>query len=48
MALDVLSGITSEYLFNVGRTIRFYIDKYSRSMTPEVRIFVSLNKSSLI
>ena len=37
LALDVLSGITVEYLANVGRTFRFYLDKYSNTMTSEVR-----------
>lgn len=37
VALDVLSGLTSEYLMNVGRTIRFLCDKYAQKMTPEVR-----------
>jgi transcriptional activator SPT7 len=35
-ALDVLTGVTAEYLLNVGRTIRFLCDKYSATMTPEV------------
>lgn len=37
LALDVFSGITMEYLSNVGRTFRFYLDKYSNIMTSEVR-----------
>lgn len=36
VALDVLAGVTSEYLLNVGRTIRFLCDKYSGTMTAEV------------
>ena len=36
IALDVLSSVTAEYLFNVGRTIRFLCDKYGNQMTPEV------------
>lgn len=35
-ARDVLSGVTAEYLSNVGRTIRFLIDKFGKTMTPEV------------
>lgn len=35
-ALDVLASVTSEYLQNVGRTIRFLCDKYSHTMTAEV------------
>jgi transcriptional activator SPT7 len=36
LSLDMLSGITAEYLSNVGRTLRFYLDKYSNMMTSEV------------
>lgn len=36
MALDVLTGVASEYLLNVGRTIQFLSDKYSKKMSPEV------------
>lgn len=35
-ALAVLAGLTSEYLLNVGRTIRYLVDQYAESMTPEV------------
>jgi hypothetical protein len=38
VALDVLAGVTSEYLLNVGRTLRFLCDKYSNSMTAEVNV----------
>lgn len=37
VALDVLAGVTADYLLNVGRTIRFLSDKYGQKMTPEVR-----------
>ena len=37
-ALDVLAGVTSDFLFNVGRTIQFLSEKYANKMTPEVRI----------
>jgi len=37
MALDVLADVTSQYLLNVGRTIRFLADKFGKTMTPEVR-----------
>ena len=37
LALDVFSGITLEYLSNVGRTFRFYLDKCSNIMTCEAR-----------
>jgi hypothetical protein len=39
-ALDVLAGVASEYLLNVGRTITFLSDKFAHTMTPEV-IFCS-------
>lgn len=41
MALDVLAAVTSEYLLNVGRTIRFLSDKFGKTMTPEVSTMVS-------
>lgn len=36
-ALDVLAGVASEYLLNVGRTIKLLSDKFANKMTPEVR-----------
>ncbi|KAI0026324.1 hypothetical protein K488DRAFT_92843, partial [Vararia minispora EC-137] len=42
MALDVLAGIMGEYLSNVGRTMRFYLDKYSGAMTAEEIILHTL------
>jgi transcriptional activator SPT7 len=36
IALDVLSGVASEFLLNVGRTIRFLSDEHGKQMTPEV------------
>jgi transcriptional activator SPT7 len=36
-ALDVLAGVTSEYLLNVGRTVTFLSDKFANQMTSEVR-----------
>jgi hypothetical protein len=50
-ALDVMVGVTSEYLLNVGRMLRFMCDKYAKSMTPEVRLTIalaSLNWNSLV
>lgn len=32
----MLSGILTEYISNVGRTIKFLSDKYAGTMTPEV------------
>ncbi|KAL0955565.1 hypothetical protein HGRIS_001806 [Hohenbuehelia grisea] len=34
-ALDVFTGVATEYLLNVGRTLRFMCDKYSHTMSPE-------------
>ncbi|RDB25280.1 hypothetical protein Hypma_007354 [Hypsizygus marmoreus] len=45
VALDVLASVTSEYLLNVGRTIRFLCDKYSTNMTPEEIILHTLFES---
>jgi hypothetical protein len=36
IALDMLTGVASEYLSNVGRTIQFMSDKYGKKMSPEV------------
>lgn len=47
LALDVFSGITMEYLSNVGRTFRFYLDKYSNIMTSEEIILHSLFESGV-
>ncbi|KAH8977282.1 hypothetical protein EDB86DRAFT_2838091 [Lactarius hatsudake] len=47
LALDVLTGITVEYLANVGRTFRFYLDRYSNTMTSEEIILHSLFESSV-
>ncbi|KAJ7215027.1 hypothetical protein GGX14DRAFT_518637 [Mycena pura] len=46
-ALDVLASVTSEYLLNVGRTIRFLCDKYSHTMTPEEIILHTLFESGI-
>ncbi|KAK7057323.1 hypothetical protein R3P38DRAFT_2840584 [Favolaschia claudopus] len=47
IALDVLASVTSEYLFNVGRTIRYLCDKYSQSMTPEEIVLHTLFESGI-
>ncbi|PFH47106.1 hypothetical protein AMATHDRAFT_68424 [Amanita thiersii Skay4041] len=44
-ALDVLSGVATEYLYNVGRTIKFMSDRYSQTMTPEEIILHTLFES---
>ncbi|KAI0785736.1 hypothetical protein C8Q75DRAFT_881942 [Abortiporus biennis] len=44
-ALDVLTSVTSEYLLNVGRTIRYLTDKYGNRMTAEEIILHTLFES---
>ncbi|KAF8999060.1 hypothetical protein BDQ17DRAFT_1427970 [Cyathus striatus] len=44
-ALDVLTGITTEYLLNVGRTIKFLVDMYGARMTSEELILHALFES---
>ncbi|KAJ6592683.1 hypothetical protein B0H19DRAFT_1245522 [Mycena capillaripes] len=46
-ALDVLASVTSEYLLNVGRTMRYLCDKYSQTMTPEETILHTLFESGI-
>lgn len=40
---EVLSGVASEYLLNVGRTIQYLSNKYAKKMTPEVCSFLHLS-----
>ncbi|KAG6888372.1 hypothetical protein C0995_008808 [Termitomyces sp. Mi166 len=47
VALDVLSGVASDFLLNVGRTIRFLSDKYAATMTPEEIILHTLFESGI-
>ncbi|KAJ6499450.1 hypothetical protein C8R45DRAFT_1211212 [Mycena sanguinolenta] len=47
VALDVVASVTSEYLLNVGRTIRYLCDKYSQTMTPEEIILHTLFESGI-
>ncbi|EAU92016.1 hypothetical protein CC1G_06003 [Coprinopsis cinerea okayama7 len=47
MALEVLSTVASDYLLNVGRTIRFLSDKYGKTMTPEEIILHTLFESGI-
>ncbi|EKM53685.1 uncharacterized protein PHACADRAFT_47290, partial [Phanerochaete carnosa HHB-10118-sp] len=42
VALDVLAGVASDYLLNVGRTIQFLTEKYGHKMTPEEIILHTL------
>ncbi|KAF8132050.1 hypothetical protein EV363DRAFT_1449731 [Boletus edulis] len=46
-SLDVLTGATSEFLLNVGRTLRFLCDKYGKTMTPEEIILHTLFESGI-
>jgi len=45
VALDVLAGVTSEFLLNVGRTIRFLSDKHANRMTAEEIVLHTLFES---
>ena len=46
IALDVLTGVASEYLLNVGRTMQFLSDKCGNKMSPEVSLeYVSLGST---
>ncbi|KAG5735985.1 Programmed cell death protein 6 [Termitomyces sp. T112] len=47
VTLDVLSGVASDFLLNVGRTIRFLSDKYAATMTPEEIILHTLFESGI-
>lgn len=47
MAQDVLAGVAAEYLFNVGRTMRFLEDKYAKKMSPEEIILHTLFESGI-
>lgn len=46
--MEVLSGVASEYLLNVGRTIQYLSNKYAKKMTPEVCSFLLLSVLLLI
>ncbi|KAH6897911.1 SAGA complex protein [Coprinopsis sp. MPI-PUGE-AT-0042] len=46
-ALEVLTSVASDYLLNVGRTLRFMSDKYGKSMTPEEIILHTLFESGV-
>ncbi|KAG1897349.1 uncharacterized protein F5891DRAFT_982735 [Suillus fuscotomentosus] len=47
IALDVMVGVTSEYLLNVGRMLRLMCDEYVKSMTPEEIILHTLFESGI-
>ncbi|KAI3611684.1 saga complex protein [Moniliophthora roreri] len=47
VALDVLTGVTSEYLQNVGRTIKFLSDKFGNKMSAEEIILHTLFESGM-
>ncbi|EJD08192.1 uncharacterized protein FOMMEDRAFT_164896 [Fomitiporia mediterranea MF3/22] len=46
-ALDVFTGVVSEYLFNVGRTLRYLCDKYSQQMSAEEIILHTVFESGI-
>ncbi|OCB85846.1 hypothetical protein A7U60_g7200 [Sanghuangporus baumii] len=46
-ALDVFTGVATEYLFNVGRTLRYLCDKYSKQMSAEEIILHTLFESGI-
>lgn len=39
-ALNVLSDVAADFMMNLGRTLRFYSDKYGQTMSAEVRLSV--------
>lgn len=45
-ALDVLGHLAGEYLSNLGRTLRFYADRYSTDLSEKVRPLLALTDSS--
>ncbi|KAG7091403.1 hypothetical protein E1B28_010440 [Marasmius oreades] len=45
VALNVMAGVTSEYLQNVGRTIKFLSDKFGNTMSAEEIILHTLFES---
>ncbi|KAI6168663.1 hypothetical protein EDD17DRAFT_1529032 [Pisolithus thermaeus] len=46
-ALDVLTGVASEFFLNLGRTLRFLCDKYAHTMTSEEIILHALFESGI-
>ncbi|KLO15147.1 hypothetical protein SCHPADRAFT_939009 [Schizopora paradoxa] len=46
-ALDVFSGVATDFLLNVGRTIRFLCDNYSQTMSSEEIILHTLFESGI-
>ncbi|PWN51023.1 hypothetical protein IE53DRAFT_368416 [Violaceomyces palustris] len=45
-AVDVLSDVMTEFLMNMGRTLRLYSDRYARKMSAEEMILHSLQESA--
>ncbi|KIY67539.1 hypothetical protein CYLTODRAFT_490531 [Cylindrobasidium torrendii FP15055 ss-10] len=45
--LDVLASVASDYLYNVGRTIKFLCDKHGSTMSPEEIILHTLFESGV-
>lgn len=46
-ALEVLTAVASEFLLNLGRTLRFLCDKYAHTMTSEELILHALFESGI-
>ncbi|KAL0573610.1 Transcriptional activator spt7 [Marasmius crinis-equi] len=47
VALDVMAGVTADYLLNVGRTIKFLSDKFANTMTVEEIVLHTLFESGM-
>ncbi|GJE98207.1 hypothetical protein PsYK624_144300 [Phanerochaete sordida] len=47
VALDVLAGVASDYLLNVGRNLQFLTEKYANKMTAEEIILHTLFESGV-
>ncbi|KZV96690.1 hypothetical protein EXIGLDRAFT_747488 [Exidia glandulosa HHB12029] len=45
LALDVLASVAGDFMANVGRTLRFYCDKYSHTMSGEEILLHTLFES---
>lgn len=47
IARNVLADTASEYLLNIGRTLRFLVDRFGKTMNPEVS-FLCVNHGTCI
>ncbi|GAA5849941.1 hypothetical protein JCM8547_000959 [Rhodosporidiobolus lusitaniae] len=46
-ALDVLAHLASEYMVNLGRTLRFYSDRYAAELTPQQMLTQTLSENGI-